>query len=353
MACWLDDVLVKSAPAPHPSCPATNAPRVAFLIGGVTRGFDRERMRRAFLQHVVEPLAPTPANRAVFLALKKLERTQKMGMRIAGFVEMETNSAALKAGVASQFSGATLHLSHLPVDREVIAKESSRQSPISNSMGPGFKPHPCNCTCFELLRPAVAGFVTAIRRSYLMMRERETAQGWNFDLVVFSRPDLIFFAPLASWCDPRWQQVMAGRALTTIGQDFMYVLPRSVATTLDETLTHSMTTRASKGQCRFAVTENLGRLLTIDAIPALRLQVSAPGQDAALVRAFSERDPSCPIKPHVRPPFQSEEMPTRAAPGGVALRAPTRADGTERAVPRSERRTHTDHRKRLGSQRMH
>ena len=141
----------------------------------MTRGFDRERMRRAFLQHVVEPLAPNPPIAPVFPGTQKLDRTQKMGMRIAGFVEMETNSAALKAGVASQFSGATLHL-YLPVDREVIAKVATAVADLELDGAP-VQTASMQLHMLQLLRPAVAGFVTAIRRSYLMMRERET--GWG------------------------------------------------------------------------------------------------------------------------------------------------------------------------------
>ena len=63
--CWLD-VLLSSPSLPHhsssslphvssPSLPCRDAPRhrVAFLVAGVARGFDRPRLQRAFLQHVV------------------------------------------------------------------------------------------------------------------------------------------------------------------------------------------------------------------------------------------------------------------------------------------------------------
>ena len=122
--------------------------RVAFLIGGVARGFDRERMRRSFLQHVVEPLAPDPANRAFFVALKVLERSQQWGKGRARFRD-ETNVATLKAGVAAQLPGAGLHLTDVPVDREVVVTKPEPPLP-PKSMEAGFKPHPCNCTCFEV-----------------------------------------------------------------------------------------------------------------------------------------------------------------------------------------------------------
>lgn len=333
-SCWFDEVLARSAAAPPSKCTSTRAPppRIAFLIGGVTRGFDRERMRRSFLQHVVEPLTPDPANRAVFVALKVLARTQKPRNRDSPqprwFRELETNITSLKAGLASQFPGAALYLTRQPVDREVVV--SAPLAPLPTSTELGLEPHPCNCSCFDLLRRPVAGFVTAMRRTYVMMREREVAQGWAFDLVVFSRPDLIFFAPLAPWCDERWKGVMAGHEFATVGADYLYVLPRRAATVLDETLTQSMTARAAtkvwpQGSCTFQTTEALRMVLSNEAVPALRNKASVPGQDAALVRSFATHDPSCP-----------QDVAFRSWQSTSANRVPRVAvdDTTARNIPR-------------------
>ena len=306
--CWYDGILATSAAAaPTSSCPSATTtaspPRVAFLVGGVVRGFDRERMRKSFLHHVVEPLAPDAKNRAFFFALKPLRKTVKMGRN--DFAEIDTQMADLKSGIQTLFPGASLHVSYLPVDREVLKKP-----PGPLIAPPDMTLHPCNCSCFDLVRESVAGFVSAIRRSYVMMEEREKAQGWKFDLVVFTRPDLLFYKPLAPWCDVRWKGVMSGNEFTTVGQDFMYVLPRRVATALDSIFMGNIATRAGRNRdrekpaCFFAATETLGLTLSQRMLPGISFKTSAPGQDAALVRKFEEGDRTCPVRPTHSAPHQ-------------------------------------------------
>ena len=75
--CWLDEVL-RSAPKAVAPCPIAGAPLVAILVGGIARGFDRERQRRAFVQHLLKPFAPAAD---LFLALKVISDPNKAGSR--------------------------------------------------------------------------------------------------------------------------------------------------------------------------------------------------------------------------------------------------------------------------------
>ena len=108
--CWLD-VLLSSPSLPHhsssslphvssPSLPCRDAPRhrVAFLVAGVARGFDRPRLQRAFLQHVVLPLAPSAALRDIFLALKLVNHTTSLYGK--PWTEVATDAAALERGAS-------------------------------------------------------------------------------------------------------------------------------------------------------------------------------------------------------------------------------------------------------------
>ena len=272
--------------------PPGRAPGVAFLVGGAVRGFDRERVVRAFVQHVVQPLSPEAAVHDVFLALKVLNQTKQMagGMRR----EIQTDLAALDRSLAMLKPLAT-HLSLSAVDEGAVLRPASPPGTSS-----GFTLHPGKRTCFGLMRVSVQGFVSTMRRSLLLMADHERAVRRRYDVVVFSRPDLLHTAPLPRWCHPRWEGVISGAELRTYGQDFMFVLPRRAASALMGAIEHTMTTYAAKGKrgvtCTLSATETLGHLL---AVNGTRLVQGLPGHSgrAGLVRSFAARDPSCPKRP--------------------------------------------------------
>ena len=123
--CWLDVLLSppslphrSSASLPHvsspsPSCREKPRHRVAFLVAGVARGFDRPRLQRAFFQHVVLPLAPYHTQRDIFLALKLVNRTTSLYGK--PWTEIETDAAALERG-AHVLQSRAVHLSYASTD---------------------------------------------------------------------------------------------------------------------------------------------------------------------------------------------------------------------------------------------
>ena len=302
--CWLD-VLLSSPSLPHhsssslphvssPSLPCRDAPRhrVAFLVAGVARGFDRPRLQRAFLQHVVLPLAPSAALRDIFLALKLVNHTTSLYGK--PWTEVATDAAALERGASQVLQPRAVHLSYASTDDGAVLRPS---------VGRG---------CFSRLRDGVQGFLSSIRRALLLMEQAEAQSGLAYDVVVISRPDLLHARPLARWCDPRWAGLLAGTELVTTKNDHMFVLPRAGATALSEGIRTAMTSVAvgggSKPMCafldgrlRFSATEQLAPMLA----RALRLRARfggarpclrsvAPDQVAGLVRSFAPNDPTCP-----------------------------------------------------------
>ena len=131
--CWLD-VLLSNPSLPHhssPSLPHVSSPsppcrekprhRVAFLVAGVARGFDRPRLQRAFFQHVVLPLAPDHTQRDIFLALKLVNRTTSLYGK--PWTEIETDAAALERG-AHVLQSRAVHLSYASTDDGAVLRPS-------------------------------------------------------------------------------------------------------------------------------------------------------------------------------------------------------------------------------------
>lgn len=215
--CWLDEVLRSAPPAVAP-CPIAGAPHVAILVGGIARGFDRERPRRAFVQHLLRPFAPAAD---LFLALKVVSETNKPESRRSRSIA--TDVEALRSGVTALRPRAW-HLSHGAVDMEMLLRP-----PASARLAPGFRMGGRNTTCFLAQRPRIQGYQSTIRRAVALMEAAEGEGGRRYDVVVFTRPDLLLTAPMPRWCDPFWAGVVAGTAVHSIGQDFAFFMPRAVA----------------------------------------------------------------------------------------------------------------------------
>ena len=302
-SCWLDSLPFRAGAAAASHCPDAGAPRVAFLVAGVARGFDRERMRRAFHEFVVSPLAPSPAQRDIYVALKIVNTTSSLYDQPKR--ELRTDKAALERGLQA-LKPRAVHLSFASTDEGAVLQPPSGVAAEQR--------------CFHRLRDGVRGFVSTMRRALLQMRANEPV-GQSYDLVVFMRPDLLHLRPLASWCDPRWTGVRAGAELLATKNDHMLVLHRSTAGLLLEAIEAAMTSMQVVGprhapSCPFLgaaddprdyfrATEPLGRLLvratrrrsyrsSSAALPVPCLRDTLPDQKAGLVRGFLRADRSCP-----------------------------------------------------------
>ena len=234
---------------------------MAFLVGGIARGFDRERIRRALMKHVVEPLAPSPKHRDLIFVLKVMNSTRSE-QNLTDEIEADYNT--LKRGVEALQPRATSHFNFAPVDDDAILHPSG-----SPSAAQGLRLHPSRGTCFDLKRLSVRGYLSTIRRALMLMEAREKQRGARYDVAVFLRPDLLHLQAVPHWCDPLWAGVLGGKEMRTIGADFMYVMPRIAAGLMLEVIEHDMTTYAAKGMvqgvpvssCSFAAVESLGNIV--------------------------------------------------------------------------------------------
>lgn len=333
--CWVDDFLrAGRIDDLTPVCTGRreSVPRVAFLLGGMVRGFEKGRMRRAFQQHVMAPLTAGPHGSSdLFVAFKLMNSSTIGRLRIGPnkVREQLVDRAALDRQLFA-LKPTAVHLSFEPIDEGAIAAaDASRQG----GGGRGAVELTGNVllqrseswkVCFRSLRGAVQGFVSTMRRTLLLMEAHEARTRTKYDVVVFTRPDLLYVSPLARWCDPRWAGVLQGKEMVSVNRGHMYVMPRAAASALGTLIDRSVTTvwqscrigqrRAARAgrtsscgfdACPFFMTENLAELLTStrSLVPGITLNSGdgVPGVrrafEPALVRAFDGPETSCPSIP--------------------------------------------------------
>ena len=287
--CWLDRVLGATDQLQSP-CPS-GAPLVAILVGGVVRGFDRERLRQAFMQHVVQPLAPDPAQRHLFVALKVISDPPPGASVYHRSRYITTDLDALRSGIASLHPRAW-HLSFSAVDEAMLLRP-----PATARLAPGLRMGPRNTSCFLAQGRRVQGYQSTMLRALSLMEKEEQRPGRRkYEVVVFTRPDLLHSTPVPRWCDPFWAGVLAGTAVQTIGQDFAYFLPRAVAAEMAALIRHAMLTYQAKGiingkkssTCTMSATE----LLALTAVQRLR---DSPGHAGHLRLVDTRAVGGCPV----------------------------------------------------------
>ena len=303
--CWLDGFIAPPRSAQSPCSSSRAPPRVAFLIAGMLRGFDRQRIRQSFVRHVASPLLAEPAQGNFFIALKLLNDTNEPSRAVGSLAALERDLRALNP--------VGIHFRSTALDSGALLQPAREPgAPRANGRR----------ACFETYSENVQGFLTTMRRALIMMRQHEVAVRTRYELVVFTRPDLLHLVPLPRWCEAPWAGVLNGTELVSFNPDHMFVLPRRAASAMRRVVESAMTAyEASHDEagCELRKMELLGPLLT-RRIANLRHTLLVPDErwcgvwagpnwfcssyhrwasrsellPFGLLRSFAREDPTCP-----------------------------------------------------------
>ena len=290
------EALVHSPAACRPcetstSAPRSSAPRVAFLLVGMARGFDQPFMSRMYGEHLVAPLTAGGladfSSHGIYVAIKVEPHGADLG---------STDYAALMRAIET-LKPRAVSLTNGSVDW--VAVQSSQFGAR-------------NASCIYELHASYRGLLSSMRRALLLMEADEALRGsLQYDVVFISRPDLFLANPLPGWChDCAWGALREGREVVTLGGDMLLAMSRTGAHQLSIVIDDILSKPCAwmGGTRSFAGTEQLGELVAAKLARAsrrkVRLQVRGPPnlssallmrpQQASTPRA---RDCAAPARP--------------------------------------------------------
>ena len=236
-------------------------PSVAFCVAGAARTFATQLIHDSYRAHYYEPLAGgegEPA-RARFFVLLKTDDSAKMGMAVG---EKAANDHFEQHHTDDQQLVRVLNASWMtPMLAEAVIVRGSGAhvwgAPVQ-TLGPGLSIASANASMWKSYAATFCSNATASMQAsgdccvpqgafrdpqsapgnearlvhqalnqrwcYDAIGHHEYLQGWKFDLVAFSRPDLFWYGPLPPWCSWPWRTHML--SCFHPGCDMAWVAPR-------------------------------------------------------------------------------------------------------------------------------
>ena len=208
-------------------------PKIALCVGGLARTFAHELVHRSMHGHLLLRLGASYS--AVFAHLRLGDLRGLTGMHGKDF------SAVIAASQAS-VERALRYLGAQPED--VIVAESSgvappqcagrggmydrraseQREPASTNSSGGGKRGASTCGAYGLAcsQHVIDGMLVTRARLFSLVAAHEARRGIRFDLLLFTRPDLVVLLPMMPWC-------FYDTAVARKNQDWVEWLPRALA----------------------------------------------------------------------------------------------------------------------------